>query len=219
MDERSTGIILRTRLLTETSLIVHWLTRDFGRIATVAKGARRAKSPFLGKLDLFYLADLSFRRSQRSELHNLSEVNVREFNSPLRTELTYLQQAAYFVNLIELTTETEAAVPILFEILQGALNTLSSRAPDPTPVLAFEIKLLTEHGLQPDLSRTRLSAGAKGILLRMIQADWPMISRLRLTSAQSIELNHYLEGALIQHFEKVPLGRNNALAVSPTKSL
>ena len=67
MDERATGIILRTRLLTDTSLIVHWLTPDLGRLATVAKGARRPKSPFRGKLDLFYEADFSFARSRRSE--------------------------------------------------------------------------------------------------------------------------------------------------------
>ena len=41
MDERTSGIILRTRPLTETSLIVQWITPDLGRVATVAKGARR----------------------------------------------------------------------------------------------------------------------------------------------------------------------------------
>ena len=45
MIESATGLILRTRRLTETSLIIHWLTPDLGRIATVAKGA-----PFLTKL-------------------------------------------------------------------------------------------------------------------------------------------------------------------------
>ena len=37
MDERSIGVILRVRPLTETSLIVHWLTPDLGRVATVAR--------------------------------------------------------------------------------------------------------------------------------------------------------------------------------------
>ena len=71
MIESATGIILRTRPLTDTSLIVRWLTPNFGRMATVAKGARRLKSPFLGKLDLFYLADFSFSRSRHSDLHIL----------------------------------------------------------------------------------------------------------------------------------------------------
>ena len=66
MEERASGIILRTRPFTETSLVVEWLTEDAGRISTVAKGARRPKSPFIGKLDLFYEADFSFVRSQKS---------------------------------------------------------------------------------------------------------------------------------------------------------
>ena len=50
MDERAHGVILRIRPLTESSLIVQWLTPESGRLATVAKGARRPKSAFLGKL-------------------------------------------------------------------------------------------------------------------------------------------------------------------------
>src|SRR5438876_1491203 len=95
MTERTTGLILRTRPLTETSLIVQWLTADFGRLSTVAKGGRRPKSPFRGKLDLFYQAEFSFFRSRRSELHNLCEVSLLQTHPVLRQELSYLQQAAY----------------------------------------------------------------------------------------------------------------------------
>ena len=76
--ERATGIVLRTRLLTETSLIVHWLTAEQGRLATVAKGALRPKSPLRGKLDLFYVAEFTFQRSRRSTLHTLREVALRD---------------------------------------------------------------------------------------------------------------------------------------------
>src|SRR5512133_2847716 len=95
MIESATGLVLRTRPLTETSLIIHWLTPSLGRLATVAKGARRAKSPFRGKWDLFYLADFSFSRSRRSELHILREVSLRETHSRLREDLGLLQQASY----------------------------------------------------------------------------------------------------------------------------
>src|SRR5580692_12824213 len=105
MIETSTGLILRTRPLTDTSLIVHWLTEDLGRLATVAKGARRPKSPFAGKLDLFYLADFSFQRSRHSELHQLREVSLRQTHAAIRTELEYLQQASYCTALVEQVTE------------------------------------------------------------------------------------------------------------------
>src|SRR6058998_1258389 len=111
MSERTTGLILRTRPLTETSLIVQWLTAGVGRLSTVAKGARRPKSPFRGKLDLFYLAEFSFIRSRRSELHLLCEVNLLETHSALRRDLPSLRQAAYCAALIEQSTETDTPIP------------------------------------------------------------------------------------------------------------
>ena len=124
MIESATGLILRTRPLTETSLIVLWLTPDFGRIATVAKGARRPKSPFAGKLDLFYLADFSFSRSRRSDLHNLREVSLRETHKALRQELGCLRQASYCAILVEQTTETETPLPAVYELMRGLLEHL-----------------------------------------------------------------------------------------------
>src|SRR5580698_10988190 len=100
MTESTHGIILRTRPLTETSLIVHWLTPGLGRLATVAKGARRPKSPFAGKLDLFYAADFSFSRRRRAELHTLREASLRETHSAIRTDILKLQQAAYAATFI-----------------------------------------------------------------------------------------------------------------------
>ena len=50
------GTIIRRIPLTESSMIVTWCTKDHGLLKTVAKGARRPKSQFSGKLDLFYEA-------------------------------------------------------------------------------------------------------------------------------------------------------------------
>src|SRR6185503_12002271 len=184
MDERTTGLILRTRPLTETSLIVQWLTRDLGRLATVAKGARRSKSPFLGKLDLFYLADLSFARSGRSELHTLREVSLRETHNALREELGYLQQACYCAALIEQTTETETPLPAIFQLMTELLNHLPKQPPQPQTIFTFELKLLNELGLEPDLAKCKLTPGAKRIVSALSATDWPAVSRLKLSEAQ-----------------------------------
>ena len=82
--ERSEGLILRLRPLGDTSLIVHWLTPDHGRLATVAKGARGPKSSFRGRLDWCFEAEFSFRRNPRGDLHALGEVVVRNTHTPLR---------------------------------------------------------------------------------------------------------------------------------------
>jgi DNA repair protein RecO (recombination protein O) len=211
MDEKSSGLILRTRPLTETSLIVHWLTPDLGRIATVAKGARRPKSPFRGKLDLFHLADLSFSRSRRSELHTLREVSIRDTHRALREDLHLLQQAAYAAQLVEQTTETETPLTGIFQLMLDLLGFLRQHPPGPLPVFAFELKLLVAIGLQPDATRTDLRPGTREILHQLAFADWSLLAHLRLSPAQIVELRQFLHGFLIYHLGRLPAGRATAL--------
>jgi DNA repair protein RecO (recombination protein O) len=209
MIERVQGLILRTRPLTETSLIVQWLTPDAGRIATVAKGARRSNSPFRGKLDLFYLADFSFARSRRSELHTLREVLLRATHTPLRENLEYLQQACYCAALVEQTTETETPLPIMFRLMLDLLDYLPQQLPQPQTIFTFELKLLNELGLTPDLEESKLTPGAKRIVSALATQDWPAVSRLKLSEAQVAELRRFLHGFLIFHLGKIPQGRTH----------
>jgi DNA repair protein RecO (recombination protein O) len=212
MTESATGLILRARPLTETSLIIHWLTPELGRIATVAKGARRAKSPFAGKLDLFYLADFSFSRSRRSDLHMLREVSQRETHGALRQDISKLRHAAYATAFIEQVTETETPLPAVFELLREFLDCLCKHKTAPLIVFAFELKMLRELGLEPNLAETNLAAGTKKIVGILAQKDWAAGLRLKLTAAQVIELRQFLPGFLIFHLERLPKGRAVALA-------
>lgn len=211
MDERTEGLVLRTRLLTDTSLIVHWLTPDLGRLATVAKGARRPKSPFRGKLDLFYRADFSFRRSRRSELHTLCEVDLLETHSPLRRELGYLAQASYCSALIEQTTELESPIASIFQLMCDLLEHLPRATPQPATILGFELKLLDELGLKPDVAKSALSAGSQKIVARFIGADWTLLRRLAVSERQVSEIEQFLHDFIVYHLGKIPSGRQRAL--------
>jgi DNA repair protein RecO (recombination protein O) len=215
MIETAAGLVLRTRLLTETSLIVQWLTPTFGRVATVAKGARRPKSPFRGKLDLFYLADLSFSRSPRSELHTLREVSLRETHSRLRQDLALLRQASYCVALIERATETETPLPQVFDLMLGLLRHLSSHPPQPQTVFSFELKLLADLGLKPDLAKSQLNPGARQLVKALTDSDWPVMVRLIPSQEQLRELHQFLHGFLQYHLGSIPKARAGALASTP----
>jgi DNA repair protein RecO (recombination protein O) len=211
MIESIHGVILRTRPLTETSLIVHWLTPQAGRIATVAKGARRPKSPFAGKLDLFYTADFSFSRSRSSELHTLREVKLLETHGAIREDILKLQQAGYAAAFIEQATETATPLPEIFELTRGFLEHLCGQKPQPQTVFALELKLLRELGLEPDFAETRLTPGAKKIVQALLEGDWAGGSRLKLSAAQREELRQFLHGFLIFHLGRLPRGRAAAL--------
>lgn len=212
MEERDTGLVLRTRLLTETSLIVHWLTANSGRLSTVAKGARRPRSPFRGKLDLFFLAELSFSRSRKTDLHTLREVVLRDTHPALRQDIGWLEQAAYAASLVEFVTESDSAVPELFELTLNFVRHLPGQPKTSRSVLAFEIKLLATQGWQPNWSSESLSAGTRSLLDAMRRLDWAQIGQLRLSQAQSDEATRFLRQFMGRCFERVPPKREAALA-------
>ncbi len=207
MIQTATGIILRTRPLTETSLIVNWLTTEHGRISTVAKGARRPKSPFAGKLDLFYEAEFSFTRSQRSELHALRELSLKETHAPLRQEMGWLQQASYATALIEQATERDTPLPGIHELLHGLLEHLPKHPPQPRTIYAFELKLLDELGLRPELEETKLTAATSALVTQLTEQSWSELAALTATATQAKELRQFLHGFLIYHLGKIPKGR------------
>ncbi len=211
MVETTTGLILRKRRLTESSLILHWLTPTQGRLATVAKGALRPKSTFRGKLDLFYEAEFSFNRSRRSDLHTLTEVRTTEIHTPLRQELLYLQQACYCAELIEQSTETETPLPEIYELMRAMLRHLPDQGPRVQPVLGFELKLLEILGLQPDPDSKAISPGSKKVMEMLANETWEGIGRLRLSSAQAAEISRFLNGFILYHLGKVPHERTAAL--------
>lgn len=211
MEERTTGLIIRTRRLTETSLIVNWLTADAGRISTVAKGALRPKSAFRGKLDVFYSAELTFVRSRRSELHTLKEVRLLETHGALRRDVDLLQQAAYTVALLELATERDTPQTEVYHLVTAFLTTLTARPWRPEAVLWFELKLLAELGLQPDPASARISPRTRKLVDEVFAADWNAAFSLKTDPGQVKELIQCLHGFLSYHLGKVPKGRAAAL--------
>ncbi|MBV9490423.1 MAG: DNA repair protein RecO [Verrucomicrobia bacterium] len=144
------GLLIRRSRFSDTSLITTWLTREHGKVKTIAKGALRPKSSFLGKLDLFFHCELSWAQSRTADLHVLREVKVLEPFAHIRG--TYLQTlaASYFAELINEATEPEHPVPELYELLSRALNYLNQRLPDRRGVLFFERELCKCLGVEAE---------------------------------------------------------------------
>src|SRR3954454_21564130 len=147
MTETSNAILLRRRKLSDTSLIVSWCTESLGCIQTVAKGARRSKSPFAGKLDLFFETEIQISRSRRSDLHTLTEVTLRSPFAGIRRSYSRTQTAAYFVELIELCTERDHHEPQLFELLRRAFSYLEENDTKLRAIAHFETELARIAGV------------------------------------------------------------------------
>ena len=145
--EKTTATLIRTSLLTETSLIVHWCGGERGLFKTVAKGARRPGSSFAGKLDLFFEAELVFVPSRVSDLHTLREVEVLNPRAAIRRTWLSTMAAAHFVRWIEIVAERETPIFDLADLLVRALNYLDEKPPNTKAVRHFEKQLAQLTGV------------------------------------------------------------------------
>jgi DNA repair protein RecO (recombination protein O) len=145
--QSTAAILLRKRKFSDTSLIVSWCTESLGCIQTVAKGARRTKTPFAGKLDLFYETEISIVPSRKSTLHTLTEVELKNPFAGIRKNYLRTQTAAYFVELIEICTERDHHEPELYSLLRRAFGYLDGNDPDLRAVSHFETELARIAGV------------------------------------------------------------------------
>ena len=133
----------------------------------MAKGARRQKSPFAGKLDLFFEAEISIVRSRKSDLHTLTEVVLKNPFAGIRSNYLRTQTAAYFVELIEICTERDHREPELFGLLRRAFGYLDSNNPNARAVAHFETELARIAGVH---DQTRLKADPAFALGEFVRA-------------------------------------------------
>ncbi len=141
------GFIIGRMPFGNTSLIVRCLSRQTGRLTFMAKGATRARSPFAGSLDLFYLADFLYQPARTGEMHTLREVKLLEPHLGLRRSYANLVAAQYFAALIETITEPATPVPGEFELFSKALAYLCETDVSWRAVERFEQRILALAGI------------------------------------------------------------------------
>lgn len=202
--ERAEGIVLRTQPVTESSLLVTWYTREAGKLKTLAKGARRAKSPFQGKLDLFYHDELLYLPSRRGDLHLLHECFLEHPHANLRESVELLTAASYVCELVELATEREDVNPAVFELLAGVLGALTPGARLPVLLVWFEQKLLTAVGWAP---RWETGTSVSKLLGSLATASLGGVGRVRLTLEQGRAARAALWRWWDEHVGRVPKTR------------
>ena len=134
--------VLHTYPFKETSLVVEIFSQQFGRIAAVAKGARRPHSAMRGMLQSFQM--LSGAWSGKNELKTLHSLDWNAGLTLIKGEA--LMCGFYMNELLLRLLPREDAHECLFEYYANALQTLSNGADLATTLRRFELKLLQEMG-------------------------------------------------------------------------
>jgi DNA repair protein RecO (recombination protein O) len=154
------AFVLHSYPYKETSLIIDLFTRDFGRVALIAKGAKRPHSQLRGVLQTFQ--PLSAGWVGKSELRTLTDAEWVGGMLPL--EKTALLCGFYLNELLVKLLARDDAHPALFDHYVATLNQLAHNEPAPIVLRKFERALLKETGVSADLTRCTATRAA-------VQAD------------------------------------------------
>jgi len=148
---RSESIVLRRRDLRETSLLVTFFTRDFGKITGELKGIRADQKKFASTVEIFSHNDIIFYESRHSSVHLVSHCDQKDNFTPLRQNIAKATAGQLICELVDLVMPQEDKNPLVFDWMLDVLRQLV-KADNPDKLLTiFKIKMLTLSGFKPYL--------------------------------------------------------------------
>jgi len=166
------GIVLRSYAFGEADKVVILLSPNRGKLRTVAKGVRRTKSRFGGRLETFTHVDLVLYEGKN--LDTITQVAIIEAFPHLRADLDRVVVAGTMVEVADLVAQEDEPARRLFLLLHRGLKVLDDGAPHPDLVTGYLLKAAAIVGVAPALEHcagcgaetglTRFSFSAGGVL-------------------------------------------------------
>ena len=152
---KTEAVVLRSIRFGEADRILHLYTPHRGRVGAIAKGVRRARSRFGGRLEPFFRLRIELHEG-RGELMTVTGAHTIDGHARLRGDARALDAAARACDAVGRLFETSEPHPGVFNLLCRKLALLdqqagSSVAVGRAPALAFRLKLLLAAGLAPQL--------------------------------------------------------------------
>jgi DNA repair protein RecO (recombination protein O) len=142
------GVVLRTHKLGEADRIITLLTRDHGKVRAVAKGVRKTKSRFGGRLEPPRHVELLLYQGR--ELDIVSQAETIDHFRAVRDDLDRLGRAVAMLEAADQLALAGEPNARLYEMLVGALRTLSEQDA-PLVVAGFFLKVLALEGFRPQV--------------------------------------------------------------------
>jgi DNA repair protein RecO (recombination protein O) len=152
---KTEAIVLRSIRYGEADRILHLYTAKRGRVGAIAKGARRPKSRFGGRLEPFFRLDLLLHEG-RGELLTVTQASTVEGYPRLRASGAALTAGARACDAVLRLLDSAEPNPPAYNLLCRYLSLLDDpsapAATSPRTALSFRLKLALVAGFSPELA-------------------------------------------------------------------
>lgn len=145
---KTRAIVLRSRNLGEADRIFTLFGERSGKFDAIAKGVRRTKSHFSGRLEFASEVALGMHRGRNLDVITSAEIFRARW--PSIVDPAVFATAHVLAELIDAFCEPDLALPEVYALLRGALRALED-APDPAALVPrFQLRLLGALGFAPE---------------------------------------------------------------------
>lgn len=148
---KTEGIVLKAFDFRETSRIATFFTRDYGKVKGVLKGIRKDPRKFGSHLDRFSVNEIMYYPSRSSELHLVSQCDLKQYFFSIRRDYQKNVAANYMLELAEIIMPVEEPNAKVYHLMLDYLNGLETTKDIGKLVHIFQIKILLFSGFRPHI--------------------------------------------------------------------
>ena len=131
------AIVLRTVNYSETSVIATVFSKTHGKIALMAKGARKPKSPFFAQFEPMNSLQIDFFFKENRNIQTLKNSNFSSKSETIRQNFDTLNYGIAIVDILDKVLHDTHEEPIIFKLTSRVLEFLGKRNTDNTPLFHF----------------------------------------------------------------------------------
>ncbi len=152
MLAKTEAVVIKSMKYRDTSKIVTFYTRQYGKLKGIAKGARRANNKFGSSLEPFSRVDLVVYKKENRDLHLVSQCDSIESFRRIPEDLDRISSGLSVLELVDQITHGEDEHAALFELLVETLLALNAAERNSQSLRrAFTLRCAALFGYTPAL--------------------------------------------------------------------
>ncbi|MDD5116240.1 MAG: DNA repair protein RecO [Candidatus Omnitrophica bacterium] len=147
--DKTQALILNKRDIRETSIIIDFYSREFGKLSGLLKGIRAEPHKFASNLEPFSLNEIIFYRKTRSSIHLVSQADKLSDFSAIRSSIEKTTQAGFMMEMIASIMQPEDKNEEVFDLALASLKEMETNYNPSKIATIFKIKMLNLSGFKP----------------------------------------------------------------------
>ncbi|MBU0548131.1 MAG: DNA repair protein RecO [Candidatus Omnitrophica bacterium] len=147
--DKAQVLVLSKRDIRETSIIVDFYSKEFGKLSGLLKGIRNEPEKFASNLEFFSLNEIIFYRKTHSSLHLVTQADKLDNFTQIRSSIEKTTQAGFMMELINSIMQAEDKNEEIFNLALLSLKELEINYNPAKIATIFKIKMLNLSGFKP----------------------------------------------------------------------